>query len=74
MVTNADGSPSPGSGIRVTATINNGQSTLMDSDAASNSADGKIAVIIPVPLDANCLRIQVCVIIPPATLFRIGST
>jgi len=44
----------------------------MDSDAASNSVDGKIAVIIPVPLDANCLRIQVLVIILPATLFRIA--
>ena len=58
-MTNADGSPSLGSSARVNVTINNGQRTLLDSDIASNSVDGKIAVTIPIPSDANCLKIKV---------------
>ena len=59
VMTNADGSPSLGSSARVTVTINNGQRTLLDSEIASNSVDGKIAVAIPIPSDANCLKIKV---------------
>jgi len=58
VVTRADGSPSPGSSIRVTAMINNGQKTVMDRDVASKAKDGRVTVNIPVPSNANCLKIN----------------
>jgi len=60
VVTRADGSPSPGSSIRVTAMINNGQKIVMDRDVASKAKDGRVTVNIPVPSNANCLKINVC--------------
>ena len=63
MVTSADGSPPPGSSVRVTATISrdNGQKTLLESDTAISRKDGRVTVMIPVPSNAKCLKINVYV-------------
>ena len=59
QVSRGDGSPARGEAVRVVVTINNGQTTLFDSDVASDSFDGSISLVIPVPINANCLKITV---------------
>ena len=57
----ADGSPASGVDVRVRATINNDQGLLFDDVMVSRAEDGLVTTSIPVPPEANCLKISVSV-------------
>ena len=55
----ADGSAAPGIGVGVKVTINNDVTTLFEDELLSEGEEGIVTLEIPVPEDANCMKISV---------------
>lgn len=59
MANYADGSPVQRQKVRLIATANNGQKTILDKVLISGR-DGKFFYKLDIPKDVNCLKFTVC--------------